>query len=77
MITQIVSCSSSPVRIYNTIDIPSSITSQIHVIEKNNNNSENLLYNYNTYKTSLYICNARLDYISKYIYRYNKEIEEY
>ena len=75
----IVGCTSSPVRIYNTIDIPDSVLKPISsenkpMVVNNKTNIGNILYDYKNTYYALQVCNARIDYIRGYIYKYNDKL---
>jgi hypothetical protein len=72
----IAGCTSDPVRIYNTVDIPDSILTKVSydykpISKPNKNNINTLLYDYINSYYALMVCNARIDYIKKYINKYN------
>lgn len=75
----IAGCTSNPVRIYNTVDIPDSILSKVDydykpMSEHREENYNVLLYDYKSSYYALRVCNARINYIKKYIKKYNDSL---
>lgn len=75
----IAGCTTKPVRIYNTINIPESILNEVEfdykpISEHRINNYNVLLYDYKSSYYALKVCNARINYIKKYINKYNDSL---